>query len=168
LVIVGGGKQIPLHDLWNAVFRAIKDSEPPTDLVILDEHRLGELPSRWPRSQGWFQARSLASWNDAVDRLGVPAWDTEMTLSYGGGIADTFSIEHYPLFLSRDGAVYCDPARPTPGGTHAEWRASYRSAADVPGAWSAKWMPYGTYYPRQEVADALANLIAIHNLDPGL
>lgn len=112
--------------------------------------------------------RKLTRWNAAVDELGVPAWNTEASLRSGSGIADTFSLDSHPLYVGRNGVLYSAPGRSTPGGTYAEWTASYRSAADVPGVWSARWLPYGTYYPRQEVADALANLVAIHSLRPGI
>lgn len=163
------GGRMQLHVVWTAVFNALKDEEPTGDIVILDDLRLDELPTRWPRTQGWMSGRSQAKWEDAVDRLGVPAWDTERGLKSGGGIADTFSIDSHPLHLGRNGVLYCGPAKPTPNGTHAEWRASYRSASDIHGVWTAKWMPYGTYYPRQEVAEALTkltNLVAIHALSP--
>jgi hypothetical protein len=58
-----------------------------------NEHRLNELSSRWPRSQGWMRERSLAKWNAAVDRLGIPAWNTRATLPSGSGVADTFSVD---------------------------------------------------------------------------
>jgi hypothetical protein len=155
-----------LSIVWTAVVNALKDKEPPGDIVILDEYRIEELPSRWPPSKGWLIGRRTASWETAVDRLGLPAWDTKRGLKVGGGIADTFSIDSHPLYLGRNGVLYCNPRKPTPNGTNAEWGASYRSAADIPGAWTAKWMPYGTYHPRQEVADALMNLVRIHALHP--
>ncbi len=160
-----GRDRVSLGDLWFAVSAAVSTKGPPADVMVLDDRRLDELPSRWPRSGGWMQERRLAKWNDAVDRLAVPAWDTKGTLRSPGGIADTFSIDHHALYLGDNDCLYCGPARPTPNGTYAEWQASYGSADDVPGLWSAKWMPYGTYYPRQEIADALASLVAIHNLN---
>jgi hypothetical protein len=160
----GRGSLLPLRDLWAAVFNALKEREPPADILILDQYRLNELPSRWPRSQGWMKARSVVKWNTAVDQLGIPAWNTKAALRSGSGVADTFSVDSHPLYLGRGGVLYCNPARPTSNGTHAEWKASYESADDVPGVWSSKWA-YGTpYYPRQEVAEALANLVALHDL----
>lgn len=158
------GNWLLLRDVWIAVFNALKTKEPPADFHILDERRLDELPSRWPPRKGWFQQRRLAQWNAAVDGLGVPAWATKASLREGVGVADTFSIAQQPLCVGRNGILYSNPSRPTPNGTYAEWRASYRSADEVPGGWSAKWLPYGTYHPRQEVADALANLVTIHGL----
>jgi hypothetical protein len=158
--------RMQLHVVWAAVINALKDKEPPGDIVILDELRIGELPSRWPPREGWFVGRRTANWEEAVDRLGLPAWDTKRGLRVGGGVADTFSIDAYPLYVGRNGVLYCGPARATPNGTFAEWRSSYRYSTDIDGAWTAKWMPYGTYYPRQEVADALVNLVAIHGLSP--
>lgn len=158
---------LPLRDLWIAVFNALKGKDPPADIVVLDQYRLDELPSRWPRSQGWLRERSLTRWNTAVDRLGIPAWNTKAALRSGSGVADTFSIDSHPLYLGRNGVLYCEPARPTPNGTHAEWKASYASADDVPGVWSSKWAYATPYYPRQEVAEALANLVALHDLSLG-
>lgn len=156
---------LPLRDLWIAVFNALKEREPPADIVVLDEHRLNELPSRWPRSQGWMRERSLAKWNTAIDRLGIPAWSTRAALRSSSGVADTFSVDSHPLYLGCNGVLYCNPARPTPNGTCAEWKASYGSPDDVPGVWSSKWAYDTPYYPRQEVAGALANLVAIHGLN---
>jgi hypothetical protein len=158
--------RLSLGEVWPAVFNALVAKDPPADIVVLDDRRLEELPSRWPPTRGWMKERSLAKWNAAVDRLGVPAWNTKASLRSGSGIADTFSIDEHPLYLGRNGVLYSGPAGPTPNGTHAEWKASYRSADDVPGMWSAQWMPYGPYYPRQEVADAFASLAAIHSLSP--
>lgn len=158
------GDRLPLRSVWAAVFNALKERQPRADVSILDERRLDELPSRWPPTGGWRRERNTAKWNAAVDRLGVPAWSTESGLSAGRGIADTFSIDHDPLYVGRNGVLYCAPARPTPEGTLAEWRGSYQSADEIPGVWSARWLPYGTYYPRQEIADALANLATIHGL----
>jgi len=148
------------------VFEALKDQEPQAEAAILDERRLGELPTRWPPTGGWRRERNTAKWNAAVDRLGVPAWSTKSSLSAGRGVADTFSVDEDPLYVGRNGVLYCAPARPTPEGTLAEWRCSYQSADEIPGVWSARWLPYGTYYPRQEVADALANLVAVLDLRP--
>jgi hypothetical protein len=84
----------------------------------------------------------------------------------GSGVADTFSVDEHPLYLGSNDVLYSNPARPTPNGTYTEWKASYRSADDVPGAWSSKWA-YGTpFYPRQEVAEALASLVAVHGVSP--
>lgn len=154
-----------LSVVWTVVVNALKDKEPPGDIVVLDECRIGELPSRWPPRNGWLVGRRTANWETAVDRLGLPAWDTKRGLRVGGGIADTFSIDSHPLYLARNGVLYCGPREPTPNGTNAEWISSYRSATDIHGAWTAKWMPYGTYYPRQEVADALMSLVTIHGLN---
>jgi hypothetical protein len=160
--------RVPLRDLWVAVSAAVRAKSPPADIMILDDRRLDELPSRWPRSGGWMRERRLAKWNAAVDRLAVPAWDTKATLRSGSGIADTFSIDQHALYLGGNDRLYSGPARLTPNGTYAEWKASYGSADDVPGLWSAQWLPYGTYYPRQEIAEALAGLVAIHGLSPNI
>jgi hypothetical protein len=160
------GGWLQLHVVWTAVFNALKDKEPPGDILMLDDRRIGELPSRWPPREGWLIGRRTAKWEAAVDSLGIPAWDTGRSLNSGGGIADTFSIDSHPLYVGRNGVLYCGPGKPTPQGTHAEWMSSYRSAADIHGTWTAKWSPYGTYYPRQEVADALMNLATIHDLEP--
>lgn len=158
--------RVPLRDVWIAVTAEIRAKEPPADIMVLDDRRLDQLPSRWPPSGGWMRERKLAKWNAEVDRLAVPAWDTKATLQSGSGVSDTFSVDHHPLYLGSNDVLYCGPARPTPSGTLAEWKASYQSANDVPGVWSAKWLPYGTYFPRQEVAKALADLVATHGLSP--
>jgi hypothetical protein len=162
---VDSGARLQLRILWTAVFNALKDREPAGDILILDDLRLAELPSRWPQTQGWMSGRSREKWEAVVDRLGVPAWDTERGLRSAGGIADTFSIETQSLYLGRNGTLYSGPDKPTPNGTHAEWKSCHRSAGDIYGVWTAKWMPYGTYYPRQEVAEALKNLATIHSLN---
>jgi len=157
---------LPLSTVWSTVVNALKESEPPGDIMILDEGRIGELPSRWPPISGWFVGQRTARWETAVDHLALPAWDTKKGLMVGGGIADTFSIDSHPFYLGRNGVLYCGPGNPTPNGTKAEWISSYQSPTDIHGAWTAKWMPYGTYYPRQEVADALISLLTIHGLHP--
>lgn len=164
----GFSGKVHLQNLWDAVFDALEDEEPTSDIMILDSRRLDELPSRWPRTQGLLSGRSRAKWEDAVDRLAVPSWNTGRKLKVGGGIADTYSISSYPLYVGRNGVVYCAPEQPTPNGTHAGWSSSPRSASAVPGAWTAQWSPRGTYYPRQEIAEALANLAAIHALSPSV
>ena len=163
--LVDAGGRLQLSVLWDAVLKGLEERNAPTDIVVLDDLRLDDLPSRWPRTQGWMSGRSKAKWESVVDRLAVPAWDTQRGLRSGGGVADTFSIDTSPLYLGHNGVLYSGPANPTPNGTHAGWSASYRSAGDVDEAWTAKWMPYGTYYPRQEVAEALANLMQIHALN---
>jgi hypothetical protein len=159
----GQPAKVPLRDVWVAVCAAITAKSPPADAMILDLDRLDQLPSRWPPSGGWMKGRRLARWNGAVDERAIPGWDTQATLQIGSGIADTFGIEHLPLYLGSNGVLYAAPRRPTPNGTLAEWQAGYRSADDVPGPWTAKWLPYGSYYPRQEVADAFASLAALHD-----
>jgi hypothetical protein len=164
----GQSGRLPLRGVWVAVSAAIRVKGPPADIMVLDDGRLEELPSRWPRPRGWKrkQERSLAEWNAAVDRLAVPAWDTGATLRSGSGIADTFSVDEHPLYLGSNDVLYCNPARPTPNGTYAEWEASYRSADDVPGAWSSKWAYGKPFYPRQEVAEALVNLVGGPRREP--
>lgn len=158
--------RVPLRELWVAVSAVVRAKSPPADVMVLDDRRVDELPSRWPPSGGWMREARLAKWNAAVDRLAVPAWDTKATLRSGSGVADTFSIDQHALYLGGNDVLYCGPAMPTPSGTYAEWKASYQSADDVPGAWSSQWAYGKPFYPRQEAAEALAGLVAIHGLTP--
>lgn len=166
----GQGGRLPLRDVWITVSAAVGAKDPPADIMVLDDLRLEELPSRWPQPRGWKrkQDRILAEWNAVVDRLAVPAWDTGATLRSGSGVADTFSVDEHPLYLGSNDVLYCNPARPTPNGTYAEWKASYQSTDDVPGVWSSKWAYSTPFYPRQEVAEALANLVAVHSVHPDI
>jgi hypothetical protein len=162
----GQGGRLSLRDVWIAVAAAIRAKNPPADIAVLDECRIAELPSRWPELRGRAKKRERiqTEWNAAVDRLAVPAWDTKATLRAGSGVADTFSLDEHPLYFGSNGVLYCNPSGPTPNGTHTRGR-TYRSAVDVPGVWSSRWAPAGaSFYPRQEVADALANLVAVHGL----
>jgi hypothetical protein len=159
-----------LPQIWAAVSAALLTASPPSDRMILDDHRLEELPLRWPptHNRQRKQQRELARWEDAVDRLAIPAWDMEATFRRGGGVADTYSITEYAMYFGANGVLYCGPRRPTAAGTFAEWEVSYHSADTVPGAWRPEWGVGDPYYGDREVAKGFASLVARHDLQVDL
>lgn len=157
--------KVPFGRVWDLVTEALLAQNPSADLMVVDDLRTAELPARWPKRGGERKRRRVeAKWNEAADKLAIPAWDMEATFSRGSGIADTYSRAEVPMYFGSNGVLYVGAGEQTPGGTNAGG-STFHTPDSVPEVWHEKWGAWGTIDNRHEVAAGFANLVVKHRLE---
>lgn len=157
-------QKVPFGLIWERVTQAILARNPSADIMVVDDLRAAELPERWPKRGGERKRRRVeAKWNEAADKLAIPAWDMEASFSSGGGVADTYRRQETPMYFGSNGVLYVGSGSTTPDGTHTGG-VTFHTPESVPDVWHEKWGAWGTIDNRGEVATGFANLVVKHSL----